>query len=61
MPLANNSQKLDLKIQATGRGRNLAVGKTLPRSWEYVRVQTTNHKDGSVSLHIRPLTLTEGD
>ena len=53
------TKAVDQRIQETGRGRNLAVGKTLPRSWGFVRVTTTKHKDGTVSLHIRPLTLVE--
>ncbi|MCH8311017.1 MAG: hypothetical protein IIB17_11070 [Chloroflexi bacterium] len=49
----------DQRINVSGRGRTLAVGKTLPTDWEWVRVTVLESKDNEVTLHIRRLVLNE--
>ena len=49
----------DQKINTSGRGRSLSVGKVLPHTWEWVRVTVTEETKTSVTLHIKKLEIRE--
>lgn len=52
---------VDARVNKSGRGRLLAMGKLLPEDFDYVRVTITRHSGTSVWLHIRKLELAEAD
>lgn len=49
----------DQKINTSGRGRSLAVGKVLPKDWDWVRVTATEGTDKVVTFTVRKLELRE--
>lgn len=52
---------VDSRVNKSGRGRLLAMGKLLPGDFDYVRVTVTRTRDNSVWLHIRKLELAEAE
>ncbi len=49
----------DQKINTSGRGRSLAVGKVLPHSWSWVRVTVIEESTTEVTVKIRKLVIRE--
>lgn len=49
----------DQKINTSGRGRSLAVGKILPHDWSWVRVTVTEETKTEVTITIRKLVIRE--
>lgn len=52
---------VDQKVNHSGRGRLLAMGKLLPPDFDYVRVTITRTRENDVWLHIRKLELAEAE
>lgn len=52
---------VDSRVNKSGRGRLLAMGKLLPADFDYVRVTVTRTRENSVWLHIRKLDLAEAE
>ncbi len=52
---------VDGRVNKSGRGRLLAVGKLLPADFDYVRVTQTRTRENEIWLHIRKLTLSEAE
>lgn len=58
----NKGQEVnDQRVNHSGRGRNLSMGRLLPPDWEWVRVTRTRYDDNNVWLHIRRLEIREAD
>ena len=51
----------DQRINKSGRGKSLSVGKLLPANWDMVRVTRTKQADHEVWLHIRQLEVIEAE
>lgn len=49
----------DQKINTSGRGRSLAVGKILPHDWTWVRVTVIEESKTEVTVKIRKLVIRE--
>ena len=49
----------DQKINTSGRGRSLAVGKVIPKNWTWVRVTVTEETKTTVTLTIKKLEIRE--
>ena len=52
---------VDGRVNKSGRGRLLAVGKLLPADFDYVRVTQTRTRENEIWLHVRKLTLSEAE
>lgn len=52
---------VDQKINHSGRGRLMAMGKLLPEDFNYVRVTITRTGENNVWLNIRKLELAEAE
>lgn len=52
---------VDSKVNHSGRGRLLAMGKLLPDDFDYVRITITRTSENTVWLSIRKLELAEAD
>lgn len=61
MTLANQDQAKpqDQKVNTSGRGRSLAVGKILPRDWSWVRLTVIEESKTEVIVKIRKLVIRE--
>lgn len=49
----------DQKINTSGRGRSLSVGKVLPHDWSWVRVTVIEETKTEITLTIRKLVIRE--
>lgn len=51
----------DQRVNHSGRGRLLAIGKFLPEGFDWVRVTRTRSNENEVWLHIRKLVISEAE
>lgn len=49
----------DQKINTSGRGYSLAVGKILPHDWSWVRVTVIEETKTEITIKIRKLVIRE--
>ena len=49
----------DRKIVQYGYGRTIALGKVLPKDWQYVRVTINNKDDCTITLTLTKLKVSE--
>lgn len=49
----------DQKINTSGRGRSLSVGKVLPHDWSWVRVTVIEESKTEITIKIRKLVIRE--
>lgn len=49
----------DQKINTSGRGRSLSVGKVLPKNWSWVRVTVIEESKTHVTITIKKLEMRE--
>ena len=62
--MAKNSkgqQVNDQRVNKSGRGRSLSMGRLLPPSFDMVRVTRTRYDDNNVWIHIRKLEIREAE
>ena len=51
----------DQRVNKSGRGRSISVGKFFPLDFDMVRVTRTKQADNEVWLHIRKLVVREAE
>lgn len=49
----------DQRINTSGRGRSIAVGKMLPKTWDWIRVTVVEESTTEVTVKIRKLVIRE--
>lgn len=49
----------DQRVNTSGRGRSLAVGKVLPKDWDWVRVTVVETTKTEITVKIRKLVIKE--
>ena len=61
MAASDNEQPAhqDQKVNTSGRGRSLSVGKVIPKNWVWVRVTVIEESKTEVTVKIRKLEIRE--
>lgn len=55
----NEPTHQDQKINTSGRGRSLSVGKVVPKTWSWVRVTVVEESKTEVTIKIKKLEIRE--